>query len=115
MDAPSNKFRTIRPADIDPRFNWGRRLPALGTMAVTFEERVNYSRLHEYTIPHFYLTADITIDALIAVREQVNAAAPKDRDGKPLFKLSLIGMAGGAGVGWRGYSFKLDMKFSHRR
>jgi hypothetical protein len=41
------------------------------------------------TIPHFYLTADITIDALIAVREQVNAAAPKDSDGKPLFKLSL--------------------------
>ena len=50
MDAPSNKFRTIRPADIDPRFNWGRRLPALGTMAVNFEERVNYSRLHEYRI-----------------------------------------------------------------
>jgi pyruvate dehydrogenase E2 component (dihydrolipoamide acetyltransferase) len=41
------------------------------------------------TIPHFYLTADITIDGLIAVREEVNAAAPKDRDGKPLFKLSL--------------------------
>jgi pyruvate dehydrogenase E2 component (dihydrolipoamide acetyltransferase) len=41
------------------------------------------------TIPHFYLTADIAVDALIAVREQVNAAAPKDRDGKPLFKLSL--------------------------
>ena len=41
------------------------------------------------TIPHFYLTADITIDALIAVREQVNAAAPKDRDDEPLFKLSL--------------------------
>ena len=41
------------------------------------------------TIPHFYLTADIMIDALISVREEVNAAAPKDRDGKPLFKLSL--------------------------
>jgi pyruvate dehydrogenase E2 component (dihydrolipoamide acetyltransferase) len=41
------------------------------------------------TIPHFYLTVDITIDALMAVREQVNAAAPKDRDGAPLFKLSL--------------------------
>ena len=41
------------------------------------------------TIPHFYLTADITIDALIAVREEVNADAPKDRDGEPLFKLSL--------------------------
>jgi pyruvate dehydrogenase E2 component (dihydrolipoamide acetyltransferase) len=41
------------------------------------------------TIPHFYLTADVMIDALISVREQINAAAPKDRDGKPLFKLSL--------------------------
>jgi pyruvate dehydrogenase E2 component (dihydrolipoamide acetyltransferase) len=41
------------------------------------------------TIPHFYLTADITIDRLIAVREEANAAAPKDRDGNPAFKLSL--------------------------
>jgi Xaa-Pro aminopeptidase len=50
MGAPSNNLRAIRPADIDPRFNWGRRLPALGTMAVDFEERVNYRRLHEYRI-----------------------------------------------------------------
>ena len=35
------------------------------------------------TIPHFYLTTDITIDRLIAVREEANAAAPKDRDGNP--------------------------------
>jgi pyruvate dehydrogenase E2 component (dihydrolipoamide acetyltransferase) len=41
------------------------------------------------TIPHFYLTADIVIDRLIAVREEANTAAPKDRDGKPAFKLSL--------------------------
>jgi pyruvate dehydrogenase E2 component (dihydrolipoamide acetyltransferase) len=41
------------------------------------------------TIPHFYLTADITIDRLIAMREEVNAAAAKDRDGNPTFKLSL--------------------------
>ena len=41
------------------------------------------------TIPHFYLTADMTIDRLIAVREEANAAAPKDRDGNPAFKLSL--------------------------
>ena len=40
-------------------------------------------------IPHFYLTADIVIDRLTAVREEVNAAASKDRDGKPAFKLSL--------------------------
>jgi pyruvate dehydrogenase E2 component (dihydrolipoamide acetyltransferase) len=41
------------------------------------------------TIPHFYLTADITIDRLIAMREEANAAAPKDRDGNPAFKLSV--------------------------
>ena len=41
------------------------------------------------TIPHFYLTADITIDRLLAVREEANAAAPKDRDGTAAFKLSL--------------------------
>ncbi len=41
------------------------------------------------TIPHFYLTTDITIDRLIAVREEANGAAPKDRDGNPAFKLSL--------------------------
>jgi pyruvate dehydrogenase E2 component (dihydrolipoamide acetyltransferase) len=41
------------------------------------------------TIPHFYLTADVEIDRLKALREEVNAVAPKDRDGAPLFKLSL--------------------------
>jgi pyruvate dehydrogenase E2 component (dihydrolipoamide acetyltransferase) len=41
------------------------------------------------TIPHFYLTSDIVIDRLIAVREEANAAASKDRDGNPAFKLSL--------------------------
>jgi pyruvate dehydrogenase E2 component (dihydrolipoamide acetyltransferase) len=41
------------------------------------------------TIPHFYVSADVEIDRLKALREEVNAAAPKDRDGAPLFKLSL--------------------------
>src|SRR5262245_1033124 len=41
------------------------------------------------TIPHFYLTADVEIGALLALREQANAAAPKDRDGNPAFKLSV--------------------------
>jgi pyruvate dehydrogenase E2 component (dihydrolipoyllysine-residue acetyltransferase) len=41
------------------------------------------------TIPHFYLTADIAIDRVIAVREEATAAASKDRDGNLLFKLSL--------------------------
>jgi pyruvate dehydrogenase E2 component (dihydrolipoyllysine-residue acetyltransferase) len=41
------------------------------------------------TIPHFYLTADVEIARLITLREEANAAAPKDNDGKPAFKLSL--------------------------
>jgi pyruvate dehydrogenase E2 component (dihydrolipoamide acetyltransferase) len=41
------------------------------------------------TIPHFYLSADVEIGRLLALREEANAAAPKDRDGKPAFRLSL--------------------------
>jgi pyruvate dehydrogenase E2 component (dihydrolipoyllysine-residue acetyltransferase) len=41
------------------------------------------------TIPHFYLTADVEIGALIKLREEVNAAAPKDKAGNPAFKLSV--------------------------
>ncbi len=41
------------------------------------------------TVPHFYLTVDCRIDALLAAREQINAAAPKSKDGKPEYKLSV--------------------------
>ena len=41
------------------------------------------------TIPHFYLTADMEIGRLIAMREEANAAAPKGAGGQPAFKLSL--------------------------
>jgi pyruvate dehydrogenase E2 component (dihydrolipoyllysine-residue acetyltransferase) len=41
------------------------------------------------TIPHFYLTADLSAGRLIAMREEANAAAPKDKSGRPAFKLSL--------------------------
>jgi pyruvate dehydrogenase E2 component (dihydrolipoamide acetyltransferase) len=41
------------------------------------------------TIPHFYLTVTCTIDALLGAREEINAAAPKDKDGKPAWKLSV--------------------------
>jgi pyruvate dehydrogenase E2 component (dihydrolipoamide acetyltransferase) len=41
------------------------------------------------TIPHFYLTADMDVGRLIAMREEANAAAPKSADGQPAFKLSL--------------------------
>jgi pyruvate dehydrogenase E2 component (dihydrolipoyllysine-residue acetyltransferase) len=41
------------------------------------------------TIPHFYLTADVEITRLLTLREEANAAAPKDKQGNPAFKLSL--------------------------
>jgi pyruvate dehydrogenase E2 component (dihydrolipoamide acetyltransferase) len=41
------------------------------------------------TIPHIYLTADVAIARLLDLREAANAAAPKDADGKPAFKLSI--------------------------
>ena len=40
------------------------------------------------TIPHFYLTADVTMDALLKIREEANAGAPK-KDGAEAYKLSL--------------------------
>jgi pyruvate dehydrogenase E2 component (dihydrolipoamide acetyltransferase) len=41
------------------------------------------------TIPHFYLTADIDIGRLLALREDVNAAAPKGKDGAVAYRLSV--------------------------
>ena len=41
------------------------------------------------TIPHFYLTIDCDIGKLLAAREEINTAAPKDKDKKPLYKLSV--------------------------
>jgi pyruvate dehydrogenase E2 component (dihydrolipoamide acetyltransferase) len=41
------------------------------------------------TIPHFYLTIDCNIGKLLEAREEINAAAPKDKDGKPTYKLSV--------------------------
>jgi pyruvate dehydrogenase E2 component (dihydrolipoamide acetyltransferase) len=41
------------------------------------------------TIPHFYLTVDCDIGKLLQAREEINATAPKDKDGKPAYKLSV--------------------------
>jgi len=40
-------------------------------------------------IPHFYLTVDCVIDKLMAAREEINASAPKNKEGKPAYKLSV--------------------------
>lgn len=40
-------------------------------------------------VPHFYLTIDCEIGKLLAAREEINAAAPKDKEKKPLYKISV--------------------------
>jgi pyruvate dehydrogenase E2 component (dihydrolipoamide acetyltransferase) len=58
----------------------------LDSMRKTIAVRLQQAK---QTIPHFYLTTDIAIDRLMALREEANAGAPKDRDGNAAFKLSL--------------------------
>jgi pyruvate dehydrogenase E2 component (dihydrolipoamide acetyltransferase) len=44
------------------------------------------------TVPQFYLTMDCDIDALLKLREQINASAPKDKEGKVAWKVSVNDM-----------------------
>jgi len=43
------------------------------------------------TIPHFYVTVDCELDALLALRAQLNDAAPR-KEGAPAYKLSVNDM-----------------------
>ena len=40
-------------------------------------------------IPHYYLTVDCNLTALMSVREALNAAAPKNKEKQPAYKLSV--------------------------
>jgi pyruvate dehydrogenase E2 component (dihydrolipoamide acetyltransferase) len=44
------------------------------------------------TIPHFYVSADCELDALLALRAQLNDAAAQGKDSKPAYKLSVNDM-----------------------
>ena len=50
MDEITREPIRITAEDINPRYNWGRHLPVLGTMGVDFEERVDYRRMHRYRL-----------------------------------------------------------------
>ncbi|MDH4411860.1 MAG: pyruvate dehydrogenase complex dihydrolipoamide acetyltransferase [Rhizobium sp.] len=54
-------------------------------MRKTIAKRLQESK---QTIPHFYVSVDCELDALMALRAQLNAAAP-EKDGKPAYKLSV--------------------------
>jgi pyruvate dehydrogenase E2 component (dihydrolipoamide acetyltransferase) len=55
-------------------------------MRKTIAKRLVESKL---TIPHYYLTVDVELDALLAARREINAAAPMGEDGKPRFRVSV--------------------------
>jgi pyruvate dehydrogenase E2 component (dihydrolipoamide acetyltransferase) len=57
-------------------------------MRKTIARRLMESKL---TIPHFYLTVDCELDALLKLRAELNAASP-EKDGKPAYKLSVNDM-----------------------
>lgn len=57
-------------------------------MRKTIAKRLQESK---QTIPHFYVTVDCELDALLALRTQVNNAAPM-RDGKHAYKISVNDM-----------------------
>ncbi|GAB5376969.1 MAG: pyruvate dehydrogenase complex dihydrolipoamide acetyltransferase [Acuticoccus sp.] len=55
-------------------------------MRKTIARRLTESK---QTVPHFYLSVDVELDALLKMRAEINASAPTDKDGKPAFKLSV--------------------------
>ncbi len=55
-------------------------------MRKTIARRLTESK---QTVPHFYVTVDIGLDNLLALRERLNLQAPKDKDGKPAWKVSV--------------------------
>jgi pyruvate dehydrogenase E2 component (dihydrolipoamide acetyltransferase) len=59
---------------------------ALDSLRATIAARLVQAK---QTIPHFYLSADVGLDALLELRDAANATAPKDKAGEPRFKLSI--------------------------
>ncbi|WP_026792792.1 pyruvate dehydrogenase complex dihydrolipoamide acetyltransferase [Pleomorphomonas oryzae] len=57
-------------------------------MRKTIARRLTESK---QTVPHFYVTVDVELDALLALRKDINDAAPTS-DGKPAYKVSVNDM-----------------------
>ncbi len=57
-------------------------------MRKTIARRLTESK---QTVPHFYVTVDVELDALLALRKDINDAAPT-ADGKPAYKVSVNDM-----------------------
>jgi len=55
-------------------------------MRKTIARRLTESK---QTVPHFYVTVDCVLENLLPLRERLNLQAPKDKDGKPAWKVSV--------------------------
>jgi pyruvate dehydrogenase E2 component (dihydrolipoamide acetyltransferase) len=89
LKAEAGRARGPAPAELA-----ARPLPAIETYEAIPHDSMRKTiarRLTEaaQTIPHFYLTCDCEIDALLRLREEMNAAAPGADEGKPAWKISV--------------------------
>jgi pyruvate dehydrogenase E2 component (dihydrolipoamide acetyltransferase) len=83
--APS--FQTLSDKQILGLYEEGSyELVPHDSMRRTIAQRLTAST---QTVPHFYLTLDCDIGKLLEARKEINAAAPKDKEGKPAYKLSV--------------------------
>ena len=85
--APASPPRTAEPPARSTPINAPGKLVAFSNV-----KRVTARRLTEakQTIPHFYVSTDIELDALLTLRGELNARSPKD--GAAAFKLSVNDM-----------------------
>jgi pyruvate dehydrogenase E2 component (dihydrolipoamide acetyltransferase) len=81
VEAPQ-KQPTTQPA---PQTE-GTRLIPLDGMRRTIAHRLTQSK---QTVPHFYLSVTCVLDEMLAIRERLNAQAPRDTEKNPLWKLSV--------------------------
>lgn len=58
----------------------------LDGMRSTIAQRLQASK---QTVPHFYLSIDVELDAVLALRQQLNAGAHRDAQDVPAYKLTL--------------------------
>jgi pyruvate dehydrogenase E2 component (dihydrolipoamide acetyltransferase) len=85
--APAKAVREVRPDQVRALYEPGtyEEVP-LDNMRATIAARLVEAT---QTIPHFYLSADVGIDALMKLRADANAAAPRGKDGAPAYKLTV--------------------------
>ena len=86
--APAKAFASAPSADVTKKFYV---LDSYEEIPHDSMRKAIARRLTEaaQSIPHFYLTCDCEIDALLRLREEANMSAPGADEGKPAYKISV--------------------------